>query len=101
MCAITQPGTLLNFGRAVHGQCAIQRLDGSRIRMFEGEGSQSRTEIRNCGHRTRLPTPVDDRGSRRVESERAVVRNGEVKGRVDGWKWDLLSKDTSAGCYDC
>src|SRR6266436_10432623 len=99
--AITQLGTPPDVRRPVHSQRAIQRLHGSRVRMLEGEGSQSRTQVDNCGHRARLATPVDERGSCAIEGERAVVRNCEIKGSVDSRKWDLPAKDISSACYDC
>jgi len=80
---ITKAGTSTDCRRAVQSHCAIQRLHGRRVRMFEREGTQSRTQIGNCGHRARLATPVDDGGSRPVERKRAVMRNGEIKRWID------------------
>lgn len=45
--------------------------------------------------------PVDNRGSRPVERQRAIIWNCKVEGGVDSRKWDLLAKDMAIACCDC
>lgn len=61
--------------------------------MFEGEGNQSRPQIRDGGDMAGVAATVDQRGHGAVERKRAVLRNAERECRGLGWKGNRLAKD--------